>query len=292
MKKNSKTKNIIIIGAFVLCCVIVLGIFILPASVSYVLDYETGRTEIQNENISRQDIELLNTCLEYSEKYFQSKLPVEKSKIDKIKDDIYNVVSTTLFFDGFEKSDYENELLQNEGYYKNDGVYGVNYLKMDYFFKLNLILQRTYLLLGEYDKYQENYIENINLQHSLVLDDRYINLLKIDEQIFENNDAVKAVMAAFDKSIELCENDVDKLQCMITASELTLVADKEKYNLKEKYGNKVGELMKTQLVTNHISDSFGSFFGGFSSKELNPDEEKLYKYNYFFPFIKRDANIF
>ncbi len=290
--KKSKKKKILIICVCFLCFAVILGIFLLPASVAYVLDYDTKRTQIQNKNISQLDIDLLNVCLEYSKTYYQSQLPKDKSEIQKIQRDIYNATSTTLFFDGFEKSDYGNELVQNKEYYKNDGVYGVNYLKMDYFFKLNLILQRTYLLLGEYDKYQDNYIDNINLQHSLVLDDRYVNLIKVDESVFENEDAIKAVMSAFDESIELCENDVDKLQCLITASELILVADKEKYNLKEKYGNKVGELMKTELITNHTAESFGSFFEGFSSKELNPNEEKLYKYNYFFPFIKRDANIF
>lgn len=202
-------------------CIIILFVFIFFSFCTFMLFYEKNvrvldveiNVEINvemNENsnleVTHSDIELLNICYDYTEKYVTGSLPGDKIVVESILDSI-NLISPDLFFGGFEKTSYSKRLEKDNSYFINGGILSENYLKCLYYKELVVLKLKSLLVLERYNDFKSEYISNYALFSTV--GDNFISYILLDSTLNQSEDVVKAIADSYKEifSMELSNQE-------------------------------------------------------------------------------------
>ncbi len=234
----------------------------------------TDRTDFKETDVSAEEIELLNRCFDYHNKYLYGAAPTDKETLDTIKYDLETAFKDNLFFGGFSKSKFQKALEENDSYYKNvdDNMgFGTNYLKMEYFSNLNIVLQKVYLLLDDFDSYEKNRLDTYNL-YEILVSGHYWAYFEEDIAVIDSQERTNVVYTTHKKLLELAENDIELFRCMQSQS---FLAD-YKENSKEEYDKYIRDytgLYDKIKDEKGFKSEYNKMIYGFRNPKLNPHNE-------------------
>lgn len=104
---------------------------------------------------TESEVETLNRCYEYSEKYLYEKLPEDKETLEKMQSDIEEVFNKELFFTAFNQSEYFERLKEEQKTDINSPIE----MKSEYANELMYLKSKILLKLDKNEEYVDYYIE-------------------------------------------------------------------------------------------------------------------------------------
>ena len=189
------------------------------------------------EKVSESELLVINSCYEYLQKYYKSSLPDDTKELEPIYNNLNIVFSNDLYFKGFSKSKFQEYLESDNDYSKNGGIYEEEYMKLKYYTRLISVKLKTQLLLGEYQKFIDDYKSNFAL--FLFLNINFPEVILQDSNFEENPELISKVFDAYDSMIQ-CADDSTEL-ALIYQSTLKLNATKSEDIRAEEYSEKFFE---------------------------------------------------
>lgn len=190
--------------------------------------------------VDESEILIINSCYDYLKKYYKSSLPDDTKELEQIYNNLNIVFSNDLYFKGFSKSKFQEYLESDNDYSKNGGIYEEEYMKLKYYTRLISVKLKTQLLLGEYQKFTEDYKNNFAL--FLFLNINFPEVILQDSNFEENPALISRVLDAYDLMVE-CTDDPTEL-ALIYQSALRLNTTKSDDIRVEKYSNSCFEYME------------------------------------------------
>lgn len=212
------------------------------------------------EDISENELSVVNSCYEYMENYYTSSLPNDPTKLMLIYDNLNILFNDNLYFKGFGESKFQEYLERDNDYFKNGGVYDDEYMKLLYYTRLISVKLKTDLLLNNDQVFIDDYKSNFSL--FLFLNINFIDVILKDSNFTEKPELISTVCDAYD-SIIRCVNNSSEL-ALVYQSALKLKATKSNDVRLEKYSTNFFEYME-YLPENLINYKL-------ENTDLNPHE--------------------
>ncbi len=203
------------------------------------IDY-VGMNINPQEKVSESELLVVNSCYDYLQKYYQSSLPVTTKEIEQIYNDLNIVLNNDVFFKGFSKSKFQTCLENDVEYCENDGIYEEEYIKLLYYTRLVSVKLKTQLLLGDYQSFSNDFINNFAV--FVFFNINFSDVILQDSNFEEKQVLISNICDAYDLMIQSTE-DATEL-ALIYQSALKLNATKSNDERIEKYSNKFFEYSK------------------------------------------------
>lgn len=205
-RRNSMKK--IKVFLIIMLSILVLTVCILNIFSHNYLDVKCIGISINTrQNITESELLSLNNCYDYFLKYYSYDLPSDENELLQIYNDLEIVLKNDCFFKGFEDTSFQQYLLNDDKYYRNDGVYKSNYLKLYYYVQLISIKMKVQLLLGDYQGFSDDYKNNFALFVFLNLN--FPDVLLQDNNFQERSDLLSKVCDAYDLIIQCSDNKTE-----------------------------------------------------------------------------------
>ncbi len=197
---------------------------------------------------TKAEIELVNKCYEYTEKYLQNELPDDKETLETMQKDIEAVIETDVFKNAVHKSKFHERHMKakidEEYFYK-----GAVPEKSNYANELMYLKGKILLKLDKNDEYIDYYIDTYKYFTTSFSDKYYFEYLNNDKENYSEDDC-EVIRKGCIKLLESDLPDYEKWECTADFSVIN-----PQNTTKEKRVKELDEL-RVEYVADYTSEKF------------------------------------
>ncbi len=160
---------------------------------------------------TKEEIELVNKCYEYTEQYLQNELPEDKETLEAMQKDIEAVIETDVFKNAVHKSKFHERHMKakiDENYF----YYGAVPEKSNYANELMYLKGKILLKLDKDDEYIDYYIDTYKYFTTSFTDKYYFEYLNNDKENYSEDDC-EVIKEGCIKLLESDLPDYEKWEC-------------------------------------------------------------------------------
>lgn len=200
LSKNEK-KKINIISFSYLFVLVAIGVIVFTGT--YINESKMVAT--------KEEIELVNRCYEYTEKYLQNELPDDKETLETMQKDIEAVIETDVFKNAVNESKFHerhmNAKIDDDYFYM-----GSVFEKSNYANELMYLKGKILLKLDKNDEYIDYYVDTYKYFSTSFTDKYYFEYLNNDKENYSDEDC-EVIKEACIKLLESDLPDYEKWEC-------------------------------------------------------------------------------
>lgn len=160
---------------------------------------------------TKEEIELVNKCYEYTEQYLQNELPDDKKMLEAMQKDIEAVIETDVFKNTVSESKFHERHMNakaNEDYF----YYGAIPEKSTYANELMYLKGKILLKLDKDDEYIDYYVDTYKYFTTSFTDKYYFEYLNNDKENYSEDDC-EVIKEGCIKLLESDLPDYEKWEC-------------------------------------------------------------------------------
>lgn len=160
---------------------------------------------------TKEEIELVNKCYEYTEQYLQNELPDDKKVLEAMQKDIEAVIETDVFKNAVNESKFHERHMNakaNEDYFYKGAVPE----KSNYANELMYLKGKILLKLDKNDEYIDYYIDTYKYFTTSFSDKYYFEYLDNDKENYSEDDC-EVIKEGCIKLLESDLPDYEKWEC-------------------------------------------------------------------------------